>query len=1095
MKLNMRLKRIFSMFLVLLMVCSVITISPKTVQVVEASSTTKDYGLCDDIQDGVILHCFNWKYNDIKAELENIAEAGFTSVQTSPAQVGAGSGVWWWLYQPLGFYVGTNALGTKAELKSLCEEAEKYGIKVIVDVVANHLAGDHSNIQSDLKDSKYWHDYSGSVDWSNRWQVTHGSIGMPDINSESSYVQKVVKNYLSELESLGVDGIRWDAAKHIGLPSEGCDFWSTVTSGSDLYHYGEILKGPDDRESGNESLMKEYTKYMTVTDSDYGKTLRDAFNSGSVPSAYANWAARGVSASKLIYWAESHDTWSNNQDWGYSNGMSQNVIDRAYAIAASRKNITALYFSRPSSKVKDNIKAGQKGSTHFKSDEVAEVNKFHNAMIGQDDYYVHENNVAAVCREEGVVVALGSGSNKEVSIKNGGSTTKPGTYVDQLTGNKWTVTSSTISGKVGSTGIAVIYNPEEAVPTPTISKEGGSFSTDTLTLTLGLENATSGTYQIGSSSAKTYTSSKSITIGSDMAVGDSVKITLTATDGTNTTTKTYTFKRVEKSTNVAYLKLPSGWGSTVYCYAYDDVTGTKNATWPGVEMTYDSATGNYMYEIPEDITTPRVIFYNSSSNRYPGSSEKGLLCEGTWIYNGSTWKEYDPDNPYSFAVYDNGIYFENTEDWSKVNVYYWSSSNTHMTTWPGEAMTEVEDGIYGYEFDEDCTAKYIIFNNGSDQTENLTLTMNGMYDVDGLKYVIELKGKVTVKYVDESGKEIAAAKTMTGTVGNSYTTSAATIDGYTLKATPLNASGTYTKADIIVTYVYAKDTEPLSATLTIGGSTAGFAKEVGSSVTLDVSASGGSGDYTYTYKAYNGSNWITLKNASTSSSYTDTLLTAGYKRYVVVVKDSTGTAVDSNKITAAVTEVASLSGTLTANGSASNQTVSVGNSVTLKASATGGSGSYTYTYKAYNGSGWVTLKSATTSSSYTDTLSSVGYKRYVVVVKDSTGTTVDTNKITVTAKESAALAGTLKINGSTSNRTVEVGTSLTLNVTATGGSGSYTYTYKVYNGSKWITLKSATEATSYTTVVTSAGSMRYVVVVKDSSGTTVDTNKITITFN
>ena len=349
MKLNMRLKRIFSMFLVLLMVCSVITISPKTVQVVEASSTTKDYGLCDDIQDGVILHCFNWKYNDIKAELENIAEAGFTSVQTSPAQVGAGSGVWWWLYQPLGFYVGTNALGTKAELKSLCEEAEKYGIKVIVDVVANHLAGDHSNIQSDLKDSKYWHDYSGSVDWSNRWQVTHGSIGMPDINSESSYVQKVVKNYLSELESLGVDGIRWDAAKHIGLPSEGCDFWSTVTSGSDLYHYGEILKGPDDRESGNESLMKEYTKYMTVTDSDYGKTLRDAFNSGSVPSAYANWAARGVSTSKLIYWAESHDTWSNNQDWGYSNGMSQNVIDRAYAIAASRKNITALYFSRPSS--------------------------------------------------------------------------------------------------------------------------------------------------------------------------------------------------------------------------------------------------------------------------------------------------------------------------------------------------------------------------------------------------------------------------------------------------------------------------------------------------------------------------------------------------------------------------------------------------------------------------------------------------------------------------------------------------------------------------------------------------------------------------
>ena len=73
----------------------------------------------------------------------NIAEAGFTTSQTSPAQPGSGTGTWWWLQQPLGFYIGTSELGTKAEWESLCKEAENYGIKVIVDVVANHLAGDH----------------------------------------------------------------------------------------------------------------------------------------------------------------------------------------------------------------------------------------------------------------------------------------------------------------------------------------------------------------------------------------------------------------------------------------------------------------------------------------------------------------------------------------------------------------------------------------------------------------------------------------------------------------------------------------------------------------------------------------------------------------------------------------------------------------------------------------------------------------------------------------------------------------------------------------------------------------------------------------
>ena len=99
---------------------------------VSASSTSSsvganDYGLADNIQNGTILHCFDWKYNDIKAELPNIAEAGFTSIQTSPAQPQVTSGKWYWLYQPLGFYIGTNDLGTKAELQSLCTEAEKYG--------------------------------------------------------------------------------------------------------------------------------------------------------------------------------------------------------------------------------------------------------------------------------------------------------------------------------------------------------------------------------------------------------------------------------------------------------------------------------------------------------------------------------------------------------------------------------------------------------------------------------------------------------------------------------------------------------------------------------------------------------------------------------------------------------------------------------------------------------------------------------------------------------------------------------------------------------------------------------------------------------
>ena len=61
-----------------------------------------DYGLPTAIQDGNILHCFNWPASEVKAALPQIAAAGFGSVQLSPlqrpdAQVGY---AWHDLYRP-----------------------------------------------------------------------------------------------------------------------------------------------------------------------------------------------------------------------------------------------------------------------------------------------------------------------------------------------------------------------------------------------------------------------------------------------------------------------------------------------------------------------------------------------------------------------------------------------------------------------------------------------------------------------------------------------------------------------------------------------------------------------------------------------------------------------------------------------------------------------------------------------------------------------------------------------------------------------------------------------------------------------------------
>ncbi len=675
-----------------------------------ADVTATDYGLADNIQDGTILHCFDWKYTDITAELANIAAAGFTSVQTSPAQRDDSFGVWYMLYQPQSFSVTTNALGTKEELEELCTEAEKYGINVIVDVVANHMRGDGTNVDASMSKtyhSDYYHDndYGAgtAIDWTNRYQVTYGRIGMEDLNSENENVQAAVSAYVQELKSIGVDGIRWDAAKHIGLPSEGTTFWPNVTDQS-MYNYGEILVGPSDASSGTESLMKEYTNYMSVTDSSFSSTVLSAFKSGTVPSASGNWCFRGISDDDLVYWGESHDTYSN--DGGESQSVSQNIVDRAYALVAAKSDATALYFSRPSSNQKTSIMAGEKGSTHFTSSEVAWVNKFHNAKDGESEYYAANSDLsaAAVCRETGAVVVKGSGSGS-VTVPNGDGvtgTTAPGTYVDMVSGNVFTVTSTTITGTVGDTGIAVLmgtdYNYEEEV----------------VTLPETLEE------------------------------------------------------------NTIYFVKPSSWGSSVYIYAYDESgTSVVNYTgeWPGTAMT-KSADGYYYYTLPSTVSSASIIFSDGEGNQYPASQQPGLdySSGNAYVYQSGKWTETvinenpnpnpnpnpDPDDPTEEGLPEtleaNTIYFVKPSTWaSTVYIYAYNESGTptveYTGSWPGTAMTLSDNGYYYYyTLPDTAESANIIFNDKTNQYPAAQQT--GLTYTKGCAYVYQ-DGTWTETVVDE----------------------------------------------------------------------------------------------------------------------------------------------------------------------------------------------------------------------------------------------------------------------------------------------------------------------------------------------------------
>jgi LPXTG-motif cell wall-anchored protein len=64
------------------------------------------------------------------------------------------------------------------------------------------------------------------------------------------------------------------------------------------------------------------------------------------------------------------------------------------------------------------------------------------------------------------------------------------------------------------------------------------------------------------------------------------------------------------------------------------------------------------------------------------------------------------------------------------------------------------------------------------------------------------KGNITVQFLDEQGKELAASETLTGDIGTEYKTSPKNVDGYTLIDTPSNATGKFESTTQTVKYIY-----------------------------------------------------------------------------------------------------------------------------------------------------------------------------------------------------------------------------------------------------------------------------------------------------
>ena len=343
-------------------------------------------------------------------------------------------------------------------------------------------------------------------------------------------------------------------------------------------------------------------------------------------------------------------------------------------------------------------------------------------------------------------------------------------------------------------------------------------------------------------------------------------------------------------------------------------------------------------------------------------------------------------------------------------------------------------------------------NNASGTYKSGTTTVTYVYS----KNSDVSEGTVKVQYVDEDRNEIASSRTMTGEVGTSYTTTAKTITGYTLKTTPSNANGTYKNGTITVTYVYSKNSDVSEGTVVVK-----YLDESENEIASSETKTGKIGtSYTTTAKVISGYTLVSSPiNASGTYKDGNIIVTYYYRK----------AAQTELNITSFKTDVLSPQ--------------DAGTEVILSALAEG-EGQLKYRFRIKDKDGNIsTIRDYSISNVAIWKANKIGNNTLYVDVKDGNGN-IKTKSISYTIKSNLAISSFTA--NKTSPQAVKTAVTFTTKVSGTTGTVKYKY-YRYLNGN-YALIKDWSTNSSIKIGPSTAGKYDIYVAVKDGSGKTVRKN-------
>ncbi|MFF4641664.1 carbohydrate-binding module family 20 domain-containing protein [Streptomyces sp. NPDC001389] len=225
---------------------------------------------------------FEWRFDSVaKACTDSLGPAGYGYVQVSPPQEHIQGPQWWTSYQPVSYKIA-GRLGDRAAFKRMVDTCHTAGVKVVADSVINHMAAGDGVGTGGSPYTKYDYPgvYSGAdmddcratvSNYQDRANVQNCElVQLADLDTGEEYVRGRIAGYLNDLLSLGVDGFRIDAAKH--MPAADLAAVKSRLSNPSAYWKQEAIYG-----AGEAVSPSEYLGNGDVQEFRYARDLKRVF--------------------------------------------------------------------------------------------------------------------------------------------------------------------------------------------------------------------------------------------------------------------------------------------------------------------------------------------------------------------------------------------------------------------------------------------------------------------------------------------------------------------------------------------------------------------------------------------------------------------------------------------------------------------------------------------------------------------------------------------------------------------------------------------------------------------------------------------------